>query len=95
MSLTLIKHGNQLEILEGDLPMELAVKVFTEEEVKQMEGWAKWMALTDEQRHDMLMQTQSAEYREWMEEDDWEECSVMENPDNPYKVDSSQPGDSE
>jgi hypothetical protein len=43
----------------------------------------------------MLMQTQSTEYREWMEEDDWDECKVMEQSENPYKVNSSHAGESE
>jgi hypothetical protein len=32
------------------------------------------MSLSPEQREDMLLQTQSASYQEWMTEDDWEEC---------------------
>ncbi len=84
MSLTLIKHPTFLEILEGDLPFETPVKVYTEAEVKQMEAWAAWMSLTDEQRELMLMQSTSAQFKDWMDEDDWQECKVMERPQNPY-----------
>jgi len=84
MSLTLIKHPTFLEVLEGELPLEKPVKVYTEEEVKQMEVWAAWMSLTDEQRELMMMQSTSAQFKDWMEEDDWEESKVMERPQNPY-----------
>lgn len=95
MSLTLIKHGDQLEILEGDLPLEQAVKVYTEDEVKQMEAWVAWMSMTEEQRNEFMLQTQSSEYREWMDEEEWEECKVMEGENNPYKVGDSNKGDME
>ena len=78
MSLRLIKHADHLELLEGDLPLEKEIRLFTEDEVLQFEGWKQWISLTEEQRDDMMLQTQSAEYSEWMEEEDWVECKVEE-----------------
>jgi len=69
MSLKLKKLDSRLEILEGDLPDADEFRVFTEDEVLQFEGWKQWMSLTDEQREDMTLQTQSAAYKEWMEEE--------------------------
>lgn len=80
MSLKLLKHPDHLELLEGDLPTGKEVIVFTEEEVLQFEGWKQWMSLSEEQREDMMLQTQSAAYQEWMQEDDWAECRVGETP---------------
>lgn len=80
MSLKLLKHQDHLELLEGDLPTGKEIIVFTEDEVLQFEGWKQWMSLSDEQREDMMLQTQSAAYKEWMDDDDWEECSVGEDP---------------
>lgn len=80
MSLKLKKHENHLEILEGYLPENEEFRVFTEDEVLQFEGWKQWMSLSEEQREDMLRQTQSAAYQEWMQEEDWDECRVGENP---------------
>lgn len=82
MSLKLRKEADHLEILEGNLPDGQEFRVFTEDEVLQFEGWKQWMTLSEEQRDDMMMQTQSAGYQEWMEEDDWDECRVEENPFN-------------
>lgn len=80
MSLKLIKESNTLKILEGEIPEGKEVIVFTEDEVLQFEGWRQWMALSEEQRDDMMLQTQSSGYQQWMDEDDWAECRVEEVP---------------
>lgn len=80
MSLKLKKLDSRLEILEGDLPDADEFRVFTEDEVLQFEGWKQWMSLNEEQREDMMQQTQSAAYKEWMEEEDWAECQLEEVP---------------
>lgn len=78
MSLKIVQHSDSLELLEGSLPLDQPVKVFTEEEVLQFEGWKQWMSLSDEQREDMMLQTQSAAHQEWMEEEDCDESKVEE-----------------
>lgn len=83
MSLTIMKKGNSLQLLNGYLPEGTPVKVFTEAEMLQFEGWKQWMALTEEQREDMMLQTQSASYKEWMEEENWPECQVNEDSGQP------------
>lgn len=95
MSLTVIKEGDGLKILDGDLPTSEPVKVYTEDEVKQMEAWAAWMSISEAQRQEMMLQTQSTEYAEWMDEEEWDESKVMEAAPNPYGTASEQAGDSE
>jgi hypothetical protein len=72
MSLVLRKNGNALMVVEGKIPESDEFLVFTEEEVRQFQGWQKWISLSTEQSDDMLFQTQSASYQDWMEEDDWD-----------------------
>jgi len=79
MSLKLKKQDNYLKILEGNLPETDEFRVYTEDEVLQFEGWKQWVSLSEEQREDMMLQTQSAAYQEWMAEDDWDECRVEES----------------
>lgn len=80
MSLKLLKHTDHLQLLEGDLPTGKEIIVYTEEEVLRFEGWKQWMSLSEEQREDMMQQTQSAAYQDWMQEEDWEECRIEEKP---------------
>jgi len=79
MSLKLRKLENHLEVLEGDLPGNKEFRVFTEEEVLQFEGWKQWMSLSEEQRDDMMLQTQSAAYKEWMDDGGWDDSGVEES----------------
>jgi hypothetical protein len=79
MSLKLKKQDKHLEILDGVVPDSEEFRVFTEEEVLQFEGWKQWMSLSEEHREDMMQQTQSAAYQEWMEEKDWDKGKVEES----------------
>lgn len=78
MSLKLRKQDKHLEILDGVVPDSEEFRVFTEDDVLQFEGWKQWMSLSEEQREDMMQQTQSAAYKEWMQEDDWDKSKVEE-----------------
>jgi len=80
MSLKLRKQDDRLEVLEGELPEGEEIRLYTEDEVLQFEGWRQWVSLTQEQREDMMFQSTSAGYQEWMEEDDWDECKLGEDP---------------
>lgn len=78
MSITIIKEGNQLRLIEGEgaIPENTPVRLFTEEELA---GLHAWRALPAETKETLLAQTQSAAYREWLEDDDWEEARVEES----------------
>ena len=84
MSLTLIHDSLGLRILEGELPAGTPVRVFTEDELPQFEGWRHWSSLSKEQRESFLLQTQSREYQDWMDEEDWPEARVGEPGQEPY-----------
>ena len=80
MSITIIKQDGQIRVLEvdGDIPPDRPVRFFTEEELQTLAARDVWMSLPTETREDMLLQTQSHSYQEWMEEDEWDSCKVRE-----------------
>jgi hypothetical protein len=77
MSITIIKEGNQLRLIEseGPIPENKPVRLYTEDELA---GLHAWRTLPAESKETLLAQTQSAAYREWLEEDDWEQPCVEE-----------------
>ena len=81
MSITVLKEGETIRILkvEGELPSGQPVRLFTREEIESELTSAMWSRLPEETRETLAIQTQSASYAEWMDEDEWEEsCRLRE-----------------
>lgn len=79
MSLKFKRRDRRLETLDDDLPHVDDSRVFTEDEVLHFGGWKQWTLLSEEQRDNMMAQTQSAAYQEWMQEDDWDDSAIEED----------------
>ena len=92
MSLTLIQDSHGLRILEAELPAGTPIRVFTEDELQQFEGWRYWSSLSEEQRESFLHQNQSRDYQDRMDEEDWPEACVCEPGQKPYGGSAQKPG---
>ncbi len=88
MSLKVIKHAETVEILEGDIPFHTPVRLYTEDEMNALRAW---QALPGETRDDMMQQAQSASYREWMKESEWDQILLREEPGNELSLDDFKP----
>ena len=84
MSITVIKEGNVLRVVESSEPIAEGKRLvlFTAEEIEQAAARLAWSRLPEESREDMMHQTQSVSYREWLEDSSWDEAICSEDPAN-------------
>jgi len=82
MSIKVIKEGEHLRMLESSEPVPEGepLVLFTASEIQQAAARLAWSRLPEESRDDMLHQGQSASYREWMEDNSWDEAISREDP---------------
>jgi len=76
MSISVIKEGNILRVLETSepIPEGQQIVLFTGSEIQQAAARLAWNLMPEESRDDMLHQTQSASYQEWMEDTSWDDA---------------------
>lgn len=93
MSLEVIKQGEILKVLSSSEPIPEGerLSLFTLAEVRRREAEATWGRLSASSRDTMLMQTQSKAYQEWMEEDEWTDQGLREEPPSPLPLTDFQP----
>ena len=74
MSIKVFAEGNTLRVIDcnGVMPQGCEVELFTIEEIKKMAEQRIWQSLPRESRDDLMFQTQSQDYQEWMGEDAWD-----------------------
>lgn len=84
MSIEVIKEGNVLRVVESSEPIAEGehLVLFTGEEVQQAAARLAWSRLPEESRDDMLHQSQSVSYREWLEDSSWDDAICREDPAN-------------
>jgi len=82
MSIEVIKEGNLLRVVESSEPIAEGehLVLFTADEIQQAAARLAWSRLAEESRDDMLHQTQSASYREWLEDSSWDDAISREDP---------------
>ena len=62
------------------IPEGLELEFFSADEIDRLVAERCWRSLPAESREDMLFQTQSRSYSEWMQEEEWDSPSVKEPP---------------
>jgi len=74
MSIKVFAEGNTLRVIDcsGELPQGREIELFTSEEIEKMAAQRIWQSIPKESREDMMFQTQSKSYQEWMKEDEWD-----------------------
>lgn len=81
MSITAIREGETLRIIRKSdaIPEGRELEFFSADEIDRLVAERVWRSLPAESRDDMLFQTQSRSYSEWMQEEEWETPSVKES----------------
>lgn len=75
MSIKVFAEGNTLRIIDctGEMPQGREIELFTSEEIEKLAAQRIWQSIPKESREDMMFQTQSKSYQEWMKEDEWDQ----------------------
>jgi len=79
MSIKVFAEGNTLRVLDcsDDIPQGREIELFTGEEIEKLAAQKIWRSIPKESREDMMFQTQSRSYQDWMAQDEWD--SAREN----------------
>lgn len=79
MSIKVFTEGNTLRVLDSsdDIPQGREMELFTGEEIEKLVAQKIWQSIPKESREDMMFQTQSRSYQDWMAQDEWD--SAWEN----------------
>lgn len=79
MSIKVFAEGNTLRIIDcnSEMPQGREVELFTLDEIEKMAAQRIWQSIPGESREDLMFQTQSKAYQEWMEENAWD--NAIEN----------------
>lgn len=74
MSIKVFSEGNTLRVLDcsDDIPQGREIELFTGEEIEKLAAQKIWQTIPKESREDMMFQTQSRSYQDWMAEDEWD-----------------------
>ena len=74
MSIKVFAEGNTLRIIDctGEMTQGREIELFTSEEIEKSATQRIWQSIPNESREDMMFQTQSKSYQEWMKEDEWD-----------------------
>ena len=74
MSIKVFAEGNTLRVIDctGEMPQGREIELFTSEEIENLAAQRIWQCISKESRKDMMFQTQSKSYQEWMKEDEWD-----------------------
>lgn len=80
MSITVINEGDTIRVLSKSqsLPEGQRMEFFTVDELERMIEARTWAAVPLQSREDMMFQTQSVSYKDWMDESEWDEAKVQE-----------------
>ncbi|MGC1479696.1 MAG: hypothetical protein WA771_04275 [Chthoniobacterales bacterium] len=80
MSITVIAEGETLRVLESSAPIPPgeSLELYTMDEVERMIVDRTWNSIPPQSRDDLMFQTQSVSYRDWMDEDAWDTPSLQE-----------------
>ena len=75
MSIKVFAEGNTLRIIDctGEMPQGREIELFTSEEIEKLAAQRIWHSIPKETRENMMFQTQSKSYQEWMKEDEWDQ----------------------
>ena len=75
MSIKVFVEGNTLRIIDctGEMTQGFEIELFTSEEIEKLAAQRIWQSIPKESREDMMFQTQSKSYQEWMKEDEWDQ----------------------
>ena len=81
MSITVVNEGGMLRVLACDalIPEGVEMQLVTPDEIERRVEQRMWLAIPPESRADMLMQTSSKSYEDWMNEDAWDAPVVRES----------------
>ena len=76
MSIKVFAEGNTLRVIDctGEMPQGREIELFTSEEIEKLAAQRIWQSIPKESREDMMFQTQSKSYQEWMKEDEWDQA---------------------
>ena len=76
MSIKVFTEGNTLRIIDctGEMPQGREIELFTSKEIEKLAAQRIWQSIPKESREDMMFQTQSKSYQEWMKEDEWDQA---------------------
>ena len=74
MSIKVFAEGNTLRVIDcsGEMPQGREIELFTSEEIEKLAAQRIWHSIPKETREDMMFQTQSKSYQDWMKEDSWD-----------------------
>lgn len=74
MSIKVFAEGNTLRVLDCsyDILQWHEIELFTGEEIEKLAAQKIWRSIPKESREDMMFQTQSRKYQDWMTEDEWD-----------------------
>ena len=54
------------------MPQGREIELFTKEEIEKLAAQRVWQSIPGESREDMMFQTQSKSYQDWMKEEVWD-----------------------
>lgn len=82
MSITVISEGGMLRVVASDaaIPEGVEMQLLTPDEIEHRLAQRMWHAIPPETRADMLMQTASKSYQDWMDEEAWDKSVVKDLP---------------
>jgi hypothetical protein len=74
MSIKVFAEGNTLRVIDcnGEMPQGREVELFTMDEIEKLAAQRIWQSIPEESREDLMFQTQSKSYQDWMEEVAWD-----------------------
>lgn len=74
MTIMAISEGDTLRVIGSTEPLAHGAEMilYTADEIERLVAERQWGSLPPSSREDMMFQTQSASYRDWMDEDDWD-----------------------
>jgi hypothetical protein len=77
MSIKFFAEGDTLRVIDcsGEMPQGREIELFTSEEIEKLAAQRIWQSIPLKSREDMMFQTQSKSYQEWMNEDEWDQAA--------------------
>lgn len=81
MSITIVSEGGVLRVVSCDsaIPEGVEMELLTPDEIERRVEERMWLAISPETRSDMLLQSGSKSYEDWMNEDVWDRSAVQES----------------